>query len=215
MENDLPEVKSITSDMKLIKFNHATPISNDVKLTALFFDKTLALKNSFTKPNPDQRGTSIEAIGNESQPDFLRYIISEEATQGFVGKGNVHHIAMAVEEDGDQVKIMNRLNDLGIHNSGIIDRFWFHSLYFRDPDGNLLEIATKKPGYAADEAPEKLGTTLILPPWVEPQRKEIEEVLKETDSKNLVLWLPAYPRVASPPESIATKGEMLEPTAAN
>ena len=165
--------------MKLIKFNHATPVSSDTRLTALFFDKTLALKNSFTKPNPDQMNTSIEAIGNDSQPDFLRYIVSDEASHGFVGKGNVHHIAMAVEEDEDQLKIMNRLNNLGIHNSGIIDRFWFNSLYFRDPDGNLLEIATKKPGYAADEAPDKLGTSLILPPWVEPQRKEIEKVLRE------------------------------------
>ena len=51
---------------------------------------------------------------------------------------------------------MNHLNYLGINNSGIIDRFWFHSLYFRDPDGNLLEIATKKPGYAADESPDEV-----------------------------------------------------------
>ena len=156
MDAQLPEVKEITSDMKLIKFNHASPVSNDRGLTALFFDKTLALKNPFTNPNPDEPSTSIEAIGNDSQPDFLRYIVSDEASHGFVGKGNVHHIAMAVEEDEDQLKIMNHLNDLGINNSGIIDRFWFHSLYFRDPDGNLLEIATKKPGYAADESPDKL-----------------------------------------------------------
>ena len=110
-QNDLKEMdatfqtfKEISSDMKLIKFNHATPVSNDRRLTALFFDKTLALKNSFTKPNPDQTSTSIEAIGNDSQPDFLRYIVSDEASHGFVGKGNVHHIAMAVEEDEDQLQ---------------------------------------------------------------------------------------------------------------
>jgi glyoxalase family protein len=215
MDANLPDVKSITYDMKLIKFNHATPVSNDKRLTALFFDKTLALKNSFTKLNPDQAETSIEAIGNDSQPDFLRYIVSDEATQGFVGKGNVHHIAMAVEEDEDQLKIMNRLNSLGIHNSGIIDRFWFHSLYFRDPDGNLLEVATKKPGYAVDEAQDKLGTSLILPPWVEPRRKEIEMALQETDSKNSVRWPPTYPQVVSPPEAIRTKEQVMEPAAAN
>ena len=197
-----PTVTSISPDMRLVKFNHATPVANDAHLTAMFFDKLLALKNPFTKPNPDQEGTAILAIGNDEQPDFMRYLISEEASHGFVGKGNVHHIAMAVEDDKDQQKIMNRLNDLGINNSGIIDRFWFHSLYFRDPDGNLLEIATKNPGYTADEPLEKLGTKLVLPPWEEDRRADIERVLRETDSKNSQTWPPQYPRVTTPPESL-------------
>ena len=79
---------------------------------------------------------------------------------------------MAVEDDRDQLKIMRHLDDVGIGNSGIIDRFWFHSLYFRDPDGNLLEVATEGPGYSADESPETLGSSLVLPKWVEPRRSE-------------------------------------------
>jgi glyoxalase family protein len=198
----LPSVSSISQDMRLVKFNHATPIANDIKLTTMFFDKLLGLNNAVPKINPDQEGTMILEIGNEDQPDFMRYLISEDASMGFVGKGNVHHIAMAVEDDQNQLRIMRRLNDLGIQNSGVIDRFWFHSLYFRDPDGNLLEIATKNPGYAADEAPEELGRKLVLPPWVEPQRKEIESFLSETDSKNSNTWPPRYPKVSTPPESI-------------
>jgi len=89
-----------------------------------------------------------------------------------------------------------------VQNSGVIDRFWFHSLYFRDPDGNLLEIATKGPGYAADESSSELGSKLVLPSWVEPRRKEIEAFLKETDSKNSQSWPPKYPRVATPPEAL-------------
>ena len=154
-------VSSITPDMRLIKFNHASPVANDVKLTDLFFDKLLGLQNAKTKTNPDQEGTNILEIGNEAQPDFMRYLISEDASVGFVGKGNVHHIAMAVEDDKSQLRIMRRLNDLGVQNSGVIDRFWFHSLYFRDPEGNLLEIATKGPGYAADESPDELGSKLV------------------------------------------------------
>ena len=200
-DKNLPVVSEITQEMRLLKFDHATPISFDSDETALFFDKTLGL-NSFAKPNPDQLGTAIEAIGNEDQSDFLRYIVSDEATTGFVGKGNVHHIAMAVESDEDQKKIESRLNDLGIRHSGVIDRFWFHSLYFRDPHGNLLEIATKGPGYTRDEPLEKLGTSLILPPWEESQRGEIERALKETDSNNPLKWPPKYPSVLSPPESI-------------
>ncbi len=195
-------VTSISPDMRLVKFNHATPVANDAHLTTMFFDKLLALKNPFTKPNPDQEGTAILAIGNDEQPDFMRYLISEEASHGFVGKGNVHHIAMAVQDDKDQQKIMKRLNDLGINNSGIIDRFWFHSLYFRDPDGNLLEIATKNPGYTVDEPLEKLGTKLVLPPWEEDRRADIERVLGETDNKNSQAGPPQYPRVTTPPESL-------------
>lgn len=201
-DKNAPTIIVITNDMRLVKFNHATPISYDLHQTALFFDKLLALKNSFTKPNPDQADTAIAAIGNDDQPDFLRYIVSDQASRGFVGKGNVHHIAMAVETDEEQRKIETRLNDLRIHNSGVIDRFWFHSLYFRDPDGNLLEVATKGPGYTRDEPLEKLGSSLILPPWEEPERNEIEKVLKETDRKNPIKWPPRYPKVRSPPETI-------------
>ncbi len=153
---------SITQDMRLVRFNHATPVANDIKLTGMFYDKLLGL-NSIIKPNPDQDGTTILEIGNEERPGFMRYLISEEASLGFVGKGNVHHIAMAVDDDESQIRIMRRLNDIGIQNSGVIDRFWFHSLYFRDPDGNLLEIATKGPGYAVDESPDELGTKLVTP----------------------------------------------------
>jgi glyoxalase family protein len=202
-EKNITAISEISQDMRLVKFNHASPVSYDSHQTALFFDKLLGLRNSFTKPNPDQAETAISAIGNDDQPDFLRYIVSDEATRGFVGKGNVHHIAMAVESDDDQKRIERRLNDLGIRNSGIIDRFWFHSLYFRDPDGNLLEIATKGPGYTRDEPLENLGTSLILPPWEESQRNEIERVLKETDSKYPGRWPPKYPKVRSPPETIS------------
>ncbi len=206
-ERNPSSVSAISHDMRLVRFNHATPISNDAKLTSLFFDKLLGLRNAIAKPNPDQEGTTILEVGSDDRPDFMRYIVSEDASLGFVGKGNVHHIAMAVEDDESQIKIMRHLNDIGIQNSGVIDRFWFHSLYFRDPDGNLLEIATKGPGYAADESPDKLGSKLVLPSWVEPQRKEIENFLKETDSKNSLTWPPKYPKVSTPPEAlvVATK----------
>ena len=195
-------VDRISQDMKLIRFNHASPITSDHELTARFYDKFLGLRNSFTKPNADEPGTSIEALGNDQEPDFMRYISTQDIVDGFVGKGNIHHVAMAVEDDEDQLKIKRRLDIAGFHNSGIIDRFWFHSLYFRDPDGNLLEIATKNPGYAADETLEKLGEKLVLPAWIEPKRKEIESALASTDRKNVNSWPPAYPEAFEPPESI-------------
>ena len=71
-----------------------------------------------------------------------------------------------------------RLNEVGLHNSGEIDRFYFRSLYFREPNGILFEIATDSPGFATDEPMEALGEKLALPPFLEARRKEIEAGLK-------------------------------------
>ena len=143
--------------MRLTTFDHASPITSNPKLTASFFEKFVGLKNRFSLPDPDERGTTIMAVGNDGRPDFIRYLASERASSGNVGIGSIHHVAMAVEDDRNQLKFMRHLDDVGIQNSGVIDRFWFHSLYFRDPDGNLLEVATKGPGYAVDERPDALG----------------------------------------------------------
>jgi glyoxalase family protein len=67
--------------------------------------------------------------------------------------------------------------ETGMHPTPVIDRFWFHSIYFREPSGVLFEIATLDPGFTADEELEHLGESLILPPFLEDQREEIEKVL--------------------------------------
>jgi glyoxalase family protein len=73
----------------------------------------------------------------------------------------------------------NRLKELRIPNSGPVDRFWFKSLYFREPNGVLFEIATDAPGFGADEPMDKLGETLSLPPFLENRRNQIEAGLKK------------------------------------
>ncbi|HYY90375.1 MAG TPA: VOC family protein [Candidatus Dormibacteraeota bacterium] len=198
----LPAVNGISREMKLTTFHHASPINYDPEITANFFDKFLGLTNKLSIPNPDQIGTNILGIGSSEQPSFLRYLVAPKPTEGYVGEGSIHHIAMAVEDDEAQQKILRQLNRVGVNNSGIIDRFWFHSLYFRDPDGNLLEIATKNPGYAVDEPEEKLGSSLVLPKWLEPRREEIESSLKLTDANNRAEWPPDYPRTSSQPEAV-------------
>jgi glyoxalase family protein len=198
----LPRVTAITNGMRLTTFDHASPIASDPKLTARFFEKFVGLKGVSSLPDPDQGDATILAIGNSERPDFIRYLASERAREGFVGRGSVHHIAMAVEDDRDQLRIKRHLDEVGIGNSGIIDRFWFHSLYFRDPDGNLLEVATKGPGYTADESRETLGSRLVLPKWVEPRRTEIEAFLKKTDEGNPVSWPPVYPPTPNRPEAL-------------
>lgn len=93
------------------------------------------------------------------------------------GTGSVHHVAWTVEDTEHETALQQRLAEAGWRPTEIIDRFWFKSVYFREPGGVLFELATRGPGFAVDEAPERLGETLVLPPWLEPNRREIEAAL--------------------------------------
>ncbi|MFL6819806.1 MAG: ring-cleaving dioxygenase [Bradyrhizobium sp.] len=94
------------------------------------------------------------------------------------GAGGVHHVAFRTPDEEQYHGWTKRLNEFGIRNSGEIDRFYFRSLYFREPNGILFEIATDGPGFATDEPLDKLGEKLALPPFLEPRRAEIEAGLK-------------------------------------
>ena len=95
---------------------------------------------------------------------------------GSPGAGTVHHVAWASNMD-EQDAWLARVRGAGAHPSGIIDRFWFRSIYFREPSGVLFEIATMGPGFTIDEDGEHLGEALILPPAFEHLRQQIEPVL--------------------------------------
>ena len=98
------------------------------------------------------------------------------AERGIQGAGTVHHIAWASETD-EHEGWRQRAIEGGASPTPVIDRFWFESIYFREPSGVLFEIATLDPGFAVDEDPEHLGESLILPPFLEGRREEIERVL--------------------------------------
>lgn len=97
--------------------------------------------------------------------------------RGAVAVGTVHHVAWRTPDDAQQVAWRRTLVERGLAVSPVMDRQYFHSIYFREPGGVLFEIATDPPGFAVDEAPEHLGTRLMLPPWMEPHRAELEAVL--------------------------------------
>ena len=96
------------------------------------------------------------------------------------GAGGVHHVAFRTP-DADYDAWAERLNALRIPNSGKVDRYWFRSLYFREPNGILFEIATDGPGFAVDENAETLGESVVLPPFLEPRRASIVAALKPID----------------------------------
>lgn len=98
------------------------------------------------------------------------------AERGRQSAGTVHHVAWSTT-DADQGEWLARLNEARVPNSGIIDRHYFHSVYFREPGGVLFELATEEPGFTVDGPVEDLGTRIILPPWLESRRAEVERRL--------------------------------------
>jgi glyoxalase family protein len=97
--------------------------------------------------------------------------------RGRWGTGGVHHVAWRVHDTDEQIALRERIEQAGLRPTPPIDRFWFMSVYFLEPGGVLFELATDGPGFGRDEDPERLGERLILPPWLEGQRKEMERAL--------------------------------------
>ena len=100
-----------------------------------------------------------------------------EGSHGRWGTGGVHHVAWRVQDPGEELDLRERLERSGRRPTPPIDRFWFTSVYFLEPGGVLFELATDGPGFSRDEAADRLGERLILPPWLEPRRDEIEAAL--------------------------------------
>lgn len=97
------------------------------------------------------------------------------------GAGAVHHVAFRTPTFTEYHQWTRRLQDLRVPNSGEVDRYWFRSLYFREPNGILFEIATDDPGFSVDEPEEALGSKVVLPPFLEPERARILANLKPLD----------------------------------
>jgi glyoxalase family protein len=117
-------------------------------------------------------------ISDETDRDLiLVHPNGAELGRGAMGPGAVHHIAFRVADDAAQEAWREKLLGLGYHVSPVMDRNYFHSIYFREPGGVLFEIATDPPGFTADESPEALGTALKLPSQYEAHRADLERVL--------------------------------------
>jgi glyoxalase family protein len=108
---------------------------------------------------------------------FIDLLCMPDAHPGRVAAGSVHHIAFRARDDKEQRLWREHLVALGYNVTPVIDRIYFHSIYFREPGGILFEIATDPPGFTLDENLNQLGQSLRLPPWLEPARSQIEEVL--------------------------------------
>jgi glyoxalase family protein len=134
-------------------------------------------------PGPSPRLLDVTVIGNA---DLYAGLFAEDAPLQFaepleepalIGAGTTHHIAWRAKDDAEQQAWLRRLAEVGLRPTPVQDRKYFRSVYFRMPDGILIEIATDEPGFLVDEPLESLGQGLSLPPWLEPERETLEREL--------------------------------------
>lgn len=125
----------------------------------------------------DEREWFGFAIDGGGSGRYLEIREIPDAERGRWGTGGVHHVAWRVPDDKAELEIRERIDRARRRPTEVIDRFWFKSVYFLEPGGVLFEIATDGPGFTVDEDPASLGEHLVLPPWLEPQRGEIEAAL--------------------------------------
>jgi len=125
----------------------------------------------------EENGVFRYAVGEQGPGAYVDVRCAPGLRRGHVAGGTVHHVAWRTPTDEREQAWRGVLAGFDLNVTPVLDRKYFHSIYFREPGGILFEIATDPPGFAVDEPVGQLGTRLELPPWLEPQRKEIEQVL--------------------------------------
>lgn len=157
-----------------------------VKLTVSMTDPTIAVLEILGFKEKDRIPALVEG-----QKDIIVMQVGEGGSGAEVhveprddlpmerqGKGGVHHVAFRVNDKAELLAWIGVLNKAGLPNSGFVERYYFRSLYFREPNGILFELATDGPGFTTDEPLETLGESLALPPFLEEQRESIEANIK-------------------------------------
>jgi glyoxalase family protein len=151
---------------------------HDLARTAVVLTAVMNMRQVRSYAAPGAKAeVEVFAMG-EGGPAAELHVIEQDGAMARQGAGGVHHVAFRTPDETQHHAWTQRLRELRIPNSGEVDRFYFRSLYFREPNGILFEIATDGPGFATDEPIETLGEKLALPPFLEPRRAEIEAGLK-------------------------------------
>lgn len=151
-----------------------------LRATDLMLTKALNMRPVRQYPHPENPRHTVhvyEMCTGGPQAE-LHVAVQPDLPPARPGAGGVHHVALRTPDAEQYRGWVERLQELGIPNSGPVDRYYFRSLYFREPGGILFEIATDGPGFAVDEDPATLGDQLMLPPFLEPRRAEIVANLK-------------------------------------
>lgn len=157
---------------------------HDLRPTAWVLTEALGFRQvrDYLAGNDPARQITVFATGDGGPGAEVHVEAGRHLVPGRVGRGGVHHIAFRTPNDEEHRAWQRRLDQAGLGVTPVIDRFYFKSIYFREPGGVLFEIATDGPGFASDEETEHLGERLALPPFLEPRRREIEAGLRHLAS---------------------------------
>lgn len=169
---------TIPAEMAIQGFYAVRLIERALEPTATFLTETLGFRQTETYQSDEGHTVYIFETGPGGPGTEVHLDVQPEARTGRPGIGGVHHVAFRTPDQEEHQQWFERIGQKNRTISSIIDRFYFHSIYFREPAGVLFEIATDGPGFIADEDLEHLGENLALPPFLEPHRKEIEENLR-------------------------------------
>ena len=162
-----------------IPMEHSVKGFYGVTLSADGYEKTAGLLTAqMDHQLIAEKGNRFRYSASGKPGDFVDIVCSPDSLRGLGGSGTIHHIAFATVDDALQLAAREKLVTAGFNPTPVLDREYFHSIYFREPGGVLFEIATNPPGFAVDEEPAHLGEALKLPPWYEPNRSEIEQGLQ-------------------------------------
>lgn len=186
-------VPEITPAMALRHgMHHITAIGSDIERTHAFFGDLLGMRRVKMTSNFDDPASAhwYWGVGDGAPGTLITYFERDPRREPRVrvGAGQTHHFALAVPDAETQLMWRERLLQAGLRVSPVMDRVYFQSIYTSDPDGHIVELATAGPGFAVDEDVAALGSSLKLPPWLEPQRSAIERTLRPI---GVPAWAPA------------------------
>lgn len=159
-------------DFAIRGFHHVTLSEEGYERTASLLTETMRFKLTGSSGNRFRYSVSLGGPAT-----IVDLVCMPAGRPGRVAVGTVHHVAWRTPTDAQQQDWQRTLTVLQYNATPVIDRKYFHSIYFREPGGVLFEIATDPPGFAIDEPVDQLGSHLVLPPWLEPARARIEQAL--------------------------------------
>ena len=153
-------------------------LARSLVTTANLLTDTLGFRANGTYQSEQESTVHIFEMGRGGPGTEVHLDIRPDLPLGRPAIGGVHHVAFRTPNDEEQLQWREQIARKIRQVTPVIDRYYFHSVYFREPGGVLFEIATDGPGFATDEDPAHLGEQLALPPFLEPQRQEIEKHLQ-------------------------------------
>ena len=171
-KSDVWTTKDISKEHAIRSFYSATLNVKNI----LLLDPILTSVLGYQKME-EYKNRTLYRVTSSSRAAFIEVIEDNALPFGINAAGTIHHIAFRAKDENEQIEFTNKLNQMGLQHTTVIDRFYFKSIYFRIPADILFEIATDGPGFTADEKADMLGKKLALPPFLEHERAEIESHL--------------------------------------